>query len=116
MKDTVNVFVDIFTIPGKEGGPLSGLTFGAKDIYDIQGRMTGCGSPDWAASHPIAERTAPAVQALLDAGFDSVDYFEIRDAGTLAPATGNAPNLRIFAAARLGKTRLIDNMPVDPSG
>ena len=68
MKDTVNAFVDIFTIPGKEGGPLSGLTFGAKDIYDIQGRMTGCGSPDWAASHPIANRTAPAVQALLDAG------------------------------------------------
>ena len=69
MKDTVNAFVDIFTIPGKEGGPLTGLTFGAKDIYDIQGRMTGCGSPDWAASHPVAERTAPAVQALLDAGF-----------------------------------------------
>lgn len=53
-------------------------------------------------------------QALLDAGFDSVDYFEIRDADTLDPATGNAPNLRIFAAARLGKTRLVDNMPVDP--
>ena len=68
MKDTVNAFVDIFTISGAEGGPLSGLTFGAKDIYDIQGHMTGCGSPDWAASHPVAERTAPAVQALLDEG------------------------------------------------
>lgn len=64
----------------------------------------------------IAAQCAWGRQALLDAGFDSVDYFEIRDAGTLAPATGNAPNLRIFAAARLGKTRLIDNMPVDPSG
>ena len=53
-------------------------------------------------------------QALLDAGFDSVDYFEIRDAETLYPATANAPNLRIFAAARLGDIRLIDNMPVDP--
>lgn len=62
----------------------------------------------------IAAQCAWGAQALLDAGFDSVDYFEIRDADTLEPATGNAPNLRIFAAARLGKTRLIDNMPVDP--
>lgn len=62
----------------------------------------------------IAAQCAWGRQALLDAGFDSVDYFEIRDADTLIPATGNAPNLRIFAAARLGKTRLIDNMPVDP--
>ncbi len=53
-------------------------------------------------------------QALLDSGFDSVDYFEIRDAETLYPATSYAPNLRIFAAARLGDTRLIDNIPVDP--
>ena len=52
-------------------------------------------------------------QALLDAGFDSVDYFEICDADTLVPASANADNLRIFAAARLGATRLIDNMPVD---
>ena len=63
----------------------------------------------------IAAQCAWGRQALLDAGFDSVDYFEIRDADTLEPATGNAPNLRIFAAARLGKTRLIDNIPVDPS-
>jgi pantoate--beta-alanine ligase len=62
----------------------------------------------------IAAQCAWGAQALLDAGFDSVDYFEICDADTLIPATGNAPNLRILAAARLGKTRLIDNMPVDP--
>ena len=55
-----------------------------------------------------------AFQALLDAGFDSVYFFEVRDADTLSPATANAPNLRIFAAARLGDIRLIDNMPVDP--
>lgn len=62
----------------------------------------------------IAAQCAWGAQALLDAGFDSVDYFEICDADTLVPATGNAPNLRILAAARLGNTRLIDNMPVDP--
>jgi pantoate--beta-alanine ligase len=62
----------------------------------------------------IAAQCAWGAQALLDAGFDSVDYFEICDADTLIRATGNAPNLRILAAARLGNTRLIDNMPVDP--
>jgi len=62
----------------------------------------------------IAAQCAWGAQALLDAGFDSVDYFEICDADTLIRATGNAPNLRILVAARLGKTRLIDNMPVDP--
>lgn len=64
--------------------------------------------------HDIGAQCEWGCQALLDAGFDSVDYFEVRDAETLYPATANAPNLRIFAAARLGDIRLIDNMPVDP--
>jgi len=44
------------------------------------------------------------------AGF-AVDYLEVRDANTLAPVTlrGAGP-LRLLAAARLGRTRLIDNV------
>jgi pantoate--beta-alanine ligase len=53
-----------------------------------------------------------AVQALQNAGFDSVDYVAIRDAQTLAPITDLERPARILAAARLGKTRLIDNMAV----
>ncbi|HYC45148.1 MAG TPA: amidase [Burkholderiales bacterium] len=53
-------------------GALSGLTFGAKDIYDIAGHRTGFGSPDWLRTHPPASRTAPVVQQLLDAGADMV--------------------------------------------
>lgn len=68
MKDTVNAFVSQFTIPGAPDGPLAGMTFGAKDLYDIEGHITGCGSPDWAKTHGPAERTAPAVQSLIDAG------------------------------------------------
>jgi pantoate--beta-alanine ligase len=49
-----------------------------------------------------------ATRALLDAGFDSVDYVAIRDAATLGPA-GDGPK-RILAAAKIGGTRLIDNM------
>ena len=68
INDTVNAFVSTFTVEGAEAGPLAGKTFGAKDLYDIKGHMTGCGSPDWARTHDIADTTAPAVQALLDAG------------------------------------------------
>lgn len=72
MHDTAQAFVEIFTQAGTPGGPLSGLTFAAKDIFDIAGRRTGCGNPDWARTHPPAETTAPAVQALLRAGADLV--------------------------------------------
>jgi len=66
--DTVNAFASTFTLPGSGKGPLAGLTFGAKDLYDIAGHVTGYGNPDWARTHPPAAATAPAVQALLDAG------------------------------------------------
>ncbi len=57
-------------LKGSGGGPLAGLTFGAKDIYDIAGHRTGFGSPDWLATHEPAIRTAPVVAALLAAGAD----------------------------------------------
>ncbi|GAB5470244.1 MAG: amidase [Rhodospirillales bacterium] len=55
-------------IAGAEVGSLAGLTFLAKDIYDVAGFVTGFGNPDWAADHAPAERHATAVQALLDQG------------------------------------------------
>lgn len=55
-----------------------------------------------------------AASGLLKAGFDSVDYIEVRDAASLAPAETLDRPLRILAAARLGKTRLIDNIGVEP--
>ena len=55
-------------LAGAESGPLAGLTFAAKDIYDVAGHKTGFGSPDWLATHEAASATAPAVQRVLDAG------------------------------------------------
>jgi pantoate--beta-alanine ligase len=55
-----------------------------------------------------------AASGLIKAGFDSVDYIEVRDAASLAPAETLDRPLRILAAARLGKTRLIDNIGVEP--
>ncbi len=49
---------------------------------------------------------------LTQSGFD-VDYLEVRNADTLAPIEGRVKGqVRIFAAAILGKTRLIDNIAV----
>jgi amidase len=49
-------------------GPLRGLTFAAKDVFDIAGHRTGNGNPVWLETHPPAERTASAVERLCDAG------------------------------------------------
>jgi amidase len=57
-----------FEIAGAGSGPLHDLTFATKDIFDIAGRVTGCGNPDWLASHAPAAENAAAVQKLLDAG------------------------------------------------
>ena len=50
--------------------------------------------------------------ALDSAGFDRIEYLEVRDAETLAPIDGAARNARVFVAAHTGETRLIDNVAV----
>jgi amidase len=57
---------------GAAAGPLAGLTFAAKDLFDIAGHVTGAGNPDWLMTHPPAQRTAPAVQVLVDNGAEMV--------------------------------------------
>lgn len=51
-------------------------------------------------------------QDLLASGFDSVDYAELRDADSLAPLASDNGNARLFVAARIGGTRLIDNIEI----
>ena len=69
MPDPINAFVPgpPIRIEGAPNGPLRGLTFAAKDLFDVAGYPTGGGNPDWARSHPLPERHAWAVQTLLDA-------------------------------------------------
>jgi pantoate--beta-alanine ligase len=54
---------------------------------------------------------------VIAGGFSSVDYAELRDADslTLLDSLGSRP-ARLLVAARIGKTRLIDNLPVAPLG
>lgn len=59
-------------VKGAAEGPLAGLTFAAKDLFDVAGSPTGCGNPDWEASHPVPTAHSHAVQTLLDAGADLI--------------------------------------------
>lgn len=61
---------------------------------------------------PIVEVELQAASALCEAGFDSVDYVTVRSARTLAPMLSLEPPARILAAAKIGRTRLIDNMAI----
>lgn len=63
--------------------------------------------------HNVARTLAALKDALLGAGFDSVDYADLADAQTLAVLSelGSQP-ARLLVAARIGGTRLIDNIPI----
>lgn len=62
----------------------------------------------------VAEVMANLKATLLKSGFDSVDYAGLADAASMKPleALDEIP-ARLFVAARIGGTRLIDNIGVD---
>ncbi len=70
MNDEIGAFVPgpRVRIEGRLGGPLSGLTFAAKDLFDVAGVPTGGGNHDWPTGRPLPSRHSWAVQTLLDAG------------------------------------------------
>jgi amidase len=70
MTDDIGAFVPgpRVRIEGRPGGPLKGLTFAAKDLFDVAGVPTGGGNHDWPTGRPVPARNAWAVQTLLDAG------------------------------------------------
>ena len=66
------------------------------------------------AGGPLPAIEAEAATALLEAGFSHVDYVAVRRADDLGAFEGETVEgpARVLAAAWLGKTRLIDNLPV----
>jgi pantoate--beta-alanine ligase len=65
-----------------------------------------------AAGAPVAAALADAEAAILAGGFDRIDYVALADAGTLERLGALRSPARLLAAARIGRTRLIDNWPV----
>ena len=70
MTDDIGAFVPgpRVRIAGRAGGPLAGLTFAAKDLFDVAGVPTGGGNHDWPTGRPVPARHSWAVQTLLDGG------------------------------------------------
>lgn len=66
------------------------------------------------AGGDVAQSLDEARYALRKAGFGPIDYVELCDADSLHPVTVVERPARLLAAARLGGTRLIDNLPVTP--
>lgn len=71
-----------------------------------------------AAGADVAQTLAQATARLAAAGFDPVDYVELRAEADLQPVGKMAPDTRarLLAAAWMGSVRLIDGVPVPPVG
>ncbi|KAJ4957140.1 hypothetical protein NE237_013923 [Protea cynaroides] len=74
LKSDNGAFIEKFVLrpPPTASTELNGFTFAIKDIFDIEGYVTGFGHPDWAKTHSPAVSTAPVVSALLNAGATSI--------------------------------------------
>ncbi|SBV34860.1 Pantothenate synthetase [uncultured Sphingopyxis sp.] len=60
----------------------------------------------------VGETLLKAEAAIVEGGFDSVDYVALADADSLERLSTFRAPARLLAAARIGKTRLIDNLQV----
>jgi pantoate--beta-alanine ligase len=100
-----------------------GLAMSSRNAYlTVDERVVALALPRtlaWAADALVAgmngtQMGQAAKEKLLDAGFQSVDYVELRAEADLAPLDRLTAPARILAAARIGSTRLIDNFAVRP--
>ncbi|MBA3577184.1 MAG: pantoate--beta-alanine ligase [Sphingomonas sp.] len=62
---------------------------------------------------PVDPALTAARRVLNDAGFAPIDYVALVDAETLEPLRTAAGRMRLIAAAKIGSTRLIDNLAVE---
>ncbi len=64
----MTAWVARFEVAPTGSGPLDGLTFGVKDLIDVQGQVTGCGNPSWRDAQSPRAHHAVCVDQLLAAG------------------------------------------------
>ena len=104
-------------VPHAAGGPLAGLSFAVKDLFDVAGHPTGGGNPIVLALSGIKTGTAPTVQRLLDAGARFVGKtvtdelaFSMngQNAHFGAPVNGAAPE-RISGGSSSGSASAVSN-------
>jgi pantoate--beta-alanine ligase len=120
--DLVNPYADdIYGIPTVREA--DGLAMSSRNAYLTAEERASAAALPKAMREAIAEmeagRDIPATLAALEAkllagGFASVDYAELCDPDSLLPLTAlDSAGARLLVAARIGRARLIDNMPVN---
>ena len=68
------------------------------------------------AGNPVDAALDHLRQTILAAGFDRIDYADVRGADTLEDlATWDGRPARLLVAAQIGRARLIDNMAIEPA-
>ena len=119
INDTAHAFLPYPDAPVEHAatGPLTGLCFAAKDLFDVAGYPTGGGQPFVLAMSGIKTKTAPAVQQLLDAGArfigktvtDELAFsMNGNNAHFGAPINGAAPN-RISGGSSSGSASAVSS-------
>jgi pantoate--beta-alanine ligase len=115
----LNIRIGIIGVPTERES--DGLALSSRNAYlSAEERAAAPALPDAlkaaAAAITAGESVEKALQTARDqlvaAGFGPIDYVELCDAGTLKPVREAKGALRLLAAARLGRTRLIDNIEV----
>lgn len=109
------------------GGPImreaDGLAMSSRNVYLTPAERKAAGklnviiketAASVSAGTLIPEATKTGAAKILALGFDKLDYLEVREAASLAEFPNGRPTgpARILVAAKIGKTRLIDNMQV----
>jgi len=121
MTDDLDLGVEIVGIPTQRD--VDGLALSSRNAYLTDEdrlaaralpRALGEAAAAITAGGHVADILDKARAALEKAGFDPVDYIELRDAATLAPMTALDRPARLLAAARIGGARLIDNLAIAP--
>jgi pantoate--beta-alanine ligase len=120
MTADLNMGVQIIAVPTMRDG--DGLALSSRNSYlseDERARALALPRALQAAADAIEEgqpvngAIAEARRALDDAGFAPIDYVALVDAATFEPLHSAGGRMRLIAAAKIGNTRLIDNVPVD---
>ena len=68
MQDNLGALSVVLNESREAAGPLAGATFVVKENMDVAGQASTNGHPLWATTHEPAERNAPVIDRLLDAG------------------------------------------------